>query len=553
MSTEVTKKREEDKLLNLKTQSGFEPKSVYGPEDVKGMDYKRDLGDPGEYPYTRGRFRDGYRNKLWLKHTAFGMENIEKSVDWLKWLLEAGMGGIRFTTDSCNQLGSDMDHPLVKDTLGCGGPPYCSQRDFERQLEGISLVGLGIDFPCATAAWNNILCYCSLMNLAEKRGMNIAEMRGSCNGDPLHAEAIDSTAPHPLDVTFKMVIDLIEFSSKNTPLWHPLVPCGYDMRESGIDTVQEVAFILAERIAYIEAAMARGVPFDKIRAPLQFSGEIDFFETICKMRAARRMWARIAREKYGATNPQTLRPNCSINCAGSSMMAQQPIFNAIRLTGELIAGVLGGAGSLEMKGFDEPLGLPSQDAEVINLGIAQIVTHEMNVPLVTDPLGGSYYVEWLTNKIEEEALKLMKQIEDMGGFKAAVEKGWAQAEVKKAALKRQSELNNKELIKVGVNAFEHLAKDEIPVRLYYYDNPEKNAAQLLAEFKAFKASRNMAKVREGLLALKAAATRKENLIPHIMRALKVDATYGEVMGTIRIASGYTWDAYDMVQVPDFMK
>jgi len=327
------------------------------------------------------------------------------------------------------------------------------------------------------------------------------------------------------------------------------------MRESGIDTIQEVAFVLSLRIESTDELLRRGIPFENVgpRMPLQFSGEIDFFETVCKLRAARRIWAKLVRNRYKSNDQRSMRPPTSINCAGSSLTAQQPVLNIVRLTGEVMASVLGGAQAIEHKAFDEPLALPGEDSENISYGIHQIIAHEMNIPLVTDPLGGSYYVEWLTSKIEEEATKLMKQIEDVGGVRAAIKKGQLQAEVKKAVLNRQKEIDNRDVIKVCVNAFQHLSQPEMPVRLYEYKNAETSIKGVVDECVSYKQNRDTAGVRDALLNLRAETQAGTNLIPALLEVFDSGTTYGEAMGMIREGMELKYDAFDLIERPSFLE
>ena len=551
---ELQMQREKDRLITFQTQSGFKPKDVYGPEDIEEIDYSRDIGNPGEYPFTRGRYNGMYRNLLWIKHTAFGFQSAEKTNEWLKWQIERGMTSARITPDANNIGGIDPDHPLARDIIGHGSAPIYSLSCLEKQLDGISLLGGGVEFNTAISPWDDVCKYSMFLGLAEKRGVDWGILRGAMVNDPLHTYACDICTWQPFELAWKLTIDSLEFSAKHTPNFHPIAPCGYDMRETGIDVVQELAFVLSERLEYIDAVMERGIPFEEIghRIPLQFSGEIDFFETVCKLRAARRMWAKIAKERYNAKDPKSMTAPCSINCAGDSMIAQQPIFNIIRLTIESMASVFGGVQALELKGFDEPIALPSKDAEIINMGINNIIAHEANIPLVADPLGGSYYVEWLTNKLEEEATKLMKKIEDMGGFTAAIKKGWIQEQVREAVLERQKEIDNKEVIKVCVNAFQNLAEEEIPIRLYEYEEQEGNVARILEECRRFKEERDTGRVKGVLMNLRASVKRDENLILPLMEAFKADATYGEALGVIREAMGYSFDPFNLVERPSFL-
>jgi len=551
---EVAMDIDSDQLLTGRTQSGFEVKKIYGPEDIEDLIYNQDMGTSGNVPYTRGKYKDMYRGRLWTKQKTIGFQSGEKTCDRIRWQIEKGITSVRIVPDALNMGGVDADHPLVKDTLGHGGPPRYAMHILEEELEGVSLLGGLFEFNAAIAPWNDVCIYCMFVGIAEKRGVDLAKLRGAMVNDPIHTYGFEMCVWQPFDMAMKLTVDSMEFAAKHTPLWHSVCPCGYDMRETGVDVVQELALVLAERIVYIDAVMERGVAFEDIapRIPLAFSGEIDFFEQICKLRAARRMWAKICKERYGITDPHTMRASCNIKTAGSSMTAQQPIYNVIRIVVEALSGVLGGVNSIELSGFDEALALPSRDAEIINMGIHNILAHETGVPLVADPLGGSYYIEWLTNKIEEEAFAYLERINEMGGVVKAFQKGWIQEEVRKAILKRQEELDKKERIQVGVNALEELADEEVPVRLYEYTNQEASTEQMLQECIEFKKSRDMEGVKRGLLDLRDSVNKDENLMRPIIEAFKMDATYGEVLGVIREAMGFKYDPFDMVDRPDFI-
>jgi methylmalonyl-CoA mutase N-terminal domain/subunit len=300
--------------------------------------------------------------------------------------------------------------------------------------------------------------------------------------------------------------------------------------------------------------MARELSFDSVgpEIPLEFACEIDFFETICKIRAARRMWAKLSKERYGAKTLREMTAPASVQLAGSSMIKNQPIFNIIRLTSEAISAVLGGVQAMQLIGFDEPLAIISYDGGLINAGIEEIVGHETGIPLVVDPLGGSYYVEWLTKKIEDEAWKIITQIEKAGGFRKSFEKGLIQKDIKKSIIERQKRMDRKEIIKVCDNEFQHLAEEEIPIRTLEYKDPAKNSAKILYEFKAFKQSRDTGKVKEALLKIQSAVKSGENVIEPIKNAYKADATMGETVGVLNEAMGHGYDPFDMIKRPEFL-
>ena len=549
--------RGRDRLKRYRTQSGFSVKPVYYKEDISGIDMEKDLGVPGSFPYTRGRHPEMYRKLLWLKHKSVGFQKEDRTGDREKLYIKIGMAGLRLAPSHATQVAVDPDHPLAKNDIGHSGPPRYSLKALEKEFHGIALPGEGggtIEVPNAPGP-SDVCIYTLLIALAEKRGVDISKFRGSGVNDPIESHIIGWLDVHPLELGYKLTIDSMEFSVKNTPLFIPVSPCAYNLRESGINVIQELAFNMAERIAYIDGVIERGVKFEEIgsRIPLAFSGEIDFFETICKLRAARKMWAKIAQERYKVTDVKYLGAKCNIKTAGSSLTAQQPINNIARITLESLSGVLGGVQSIECCGYDEPLSLPSEEAEQINMGISNIIAHESGVPLVADPLGGSYYVEWLTDKIEREATSLLQKILDMGGILEAVKKGWAQEEVSKAALEYQMEINEKKRIVVGVNEFKVSKEDEVPMPSeFVFHDAEVVQKKVLEEIAHFKKTRDTEEVASSLREVYKKALKGENLIRPMVDAFKTNATMGEVMGVIREGMGFSYDPFGMIKRPDFL-
>ena len=360
--------------------------------------------------------------------------------------------------------------------------------------------------------------------------------------------------PFDFEVPWRLTMDAIEYSAKFTPHFHPVVPCGYNMSENGITCMQELAYIICIRMEYINAAIERGLSFDSVgpEIPLEFACEIDFFETICKIRAARRMWAKLSKERYGAKTLREMTAPASVQLAGSSMIKNQPIYNIIRLTSEAISAVLSGVQAMQLIGFDEPLSIISYDGGLINAGIEEIIAHETGIPLVVDPLGGSYYVEWLTKKIEDEAWRIIERIEKAGGFRKALESGMIQGEIHQSIIERQDRMDRKEIIKVCENDFEHLAEEQIPIRTLEYKDPAKNSAKILSEFNTFKQNRNLGNVKASLKKIQTAVKEGKNVIGPIKDAYKADATMGETVGIINEAMGHGYDPFGMVEKPNFL-
>lgn len=570
------------RLSDDTTQSGFEVKVVYGPEDVAHLHPQEDIGRPGQYPFTRGTYPQMYREKLWVRgavpggvaHIGEGGYTSREAVSALRRLAQVGVitSGMRFGGDYHSLACIDPDHPLVKYDLGrgCGMPQYSPYQWFaldrgthRHRLARAAFSGevvWEIGHACGPA---DVCAYTMILALGEIMGWDASNLRGSAVNDPIHTHITGAMNwKQPLELGFKLAVDMMEYAVHHTPKFRPTNGgCGYDLREAGIDTKQELAFVLASRIAYTDAVLERGITFQEFghRPPLAFSGEIDFFETICKLRAARRMWARIARDRYGA-DPRTMKcPPCNTNLAGSSMYPQQPIFNVIRNTIEALASILGGVNGMELKGYAEAETAPPIEASIINTAIEGIIAEETGIPLTADPLGGSYYVEWLTEKIEREATALLQEILDRGGILECIRQGWVQAQVEQAAAERQRELEERRKARVGVNILTGLNEFEIPLpRLPLQPvNPDSGYTRAqerwFQEFQAFKENRDMTAVVNTLRALHRTAAAGQNVIRPMIDAWKARCTIGEIVGVIREGMGFTYDPFNMVQRPAYIE
>ncbi len=544
-----------DKLRTEELFSGILPKDKYEKEDI--AEFEDEIGRVGEYPFTRGRFPRGYRHKLWLRQQAFGYVSPEESNKYLRYLIDKGLQELRFSPDNFNLACVDPDHPMVENTIGFIGIPCFSIHQMETVLDGVDLSDVFIDFNGAVTV-DDVLKYCMLLGVAERRGMNVADLRGAMVNDPLHAYGFGTNStPFNFEVPWKVTIDSIEYSAEHTPDWHPVVPCGYNMSENGITCIQELAYIICIRMEYINAAISRGVAFEKVgpEIPLEFACDIDFFETICKIRAARRMWAKLSKERYGASTVKEMTAPASVQMAGSSMIKNQPIYNIIRLSSQLISAVLGGVQGVQLIGFDEPLAIISYDGGLINAGMEEIIAHETGIPQVVDPLGGSYYVEWLTKKIEDEAWVLIDKIEKLGGFRKAVETGYIENEVKKSLVERQRRIDSKKIIKVCENEFLDLADEEIPIRILDYnrEKQEENIRKVMNDYYELKRTRDTEKTKKALQKIEQAVKDGKNVIAPIKEAWKADATTGEIAGILNEAMGFGYDPFGMIEKPEYLK
>jgi methylmalonyl-CoA mutase N-terminal domain/subunit len=542
-------------LLRDATQSDLRVKPVYGPAEVEGLDYERDIGDPGAYPYTRGPYRNMYRDRLWVKSLIVCYATPQETNRAFKKYIAAGQTGLRVLTDTSTLSGVDPDHPLARYDIMCNGNPTFALTEYETMLDGIPLENVDIESANSTPS-GSFFTYIFLVSLMEKRGLEVASLRGTNINDPIHAYVVYGTPEFPYDLAKRANQDLIEFGVENTPRYHPCTPCGYDMRDMGIDTIQEVAFVLANAIQYYGDAIAeRGIDPNELR-PMVFSmsSESDFFETVCKFRATRRMWARIVREQLGATNPRAMACRIGIRTAGNSIYPQKPINNTARVTLQILSAVLGGVQSIDPSGVDEPFGLPSEESRLFELDAQHIITHEANVPLVADPLGGSYYVEALTNQIEERAAVLLGEIDERGGMWDCLKSGWLQGQFDATTVRIHSEIDKGERPIIGVNSFhgEDGPISQLIRESAYKVPPDEKRYGAIDRVQKLRASRDQDPVREALVALGHAARQGQNLVRPALEAAKAYATVGEMIGAMRLGCGYSYDAYGQVEGPDFL-
>jgi methylmalonyl-CoA mutase N-terminal domain/subunit len=548
---EIVVERDGSRIVTFETQSGIPVKGVYTGEDLDNVNYDRDLSLPGEYPYTRGIYPEMYRKRLWLKSIIVCDETPRATNQKYKKLISRGQTGLRIVGDIPTSLAIDPDHPLGTLDVASNGCPVFALSELDEYLDGIPLED--VDFESAFggphAAFN---LYSMLIAVCENRGSDISKLRGSCINDPIHSLGCHVFNNYPLEVGKRLNEDLTEFAVRYTPKWHPFVGCGYDTREAGVTAIQEMAFIIASVIEYCDAALKRGVDFRQLGSKITFSvsSEIDFFETIAKVRATRRIWAGIARERYGASS-EFCKCLFAIRPAGDSLTAQQPINNISRIVIETLAGVFAGAQSLDLPGFDEPFGIPSEAAELINLDLQHIITYETGIPLAVDPLGGSYYVEWLTNTFDIEIKKLLNEIKEMGGMYTALSKGWVEEQVRKASIDRQEEIEKKKRIVVGINEFQLPKEKEFPIPLYKHDLRDARE-EAIAKLKRFREVRDTGGVKAALLNLRGDASGSKNLVRPAIEAFKAGATIGEVTGMIREGMGYSYDHFGAVERPTFL-
>ncbi len=556
---DVTKRVDFDRsfggMVRTETQGGIPVKVVYTPEDVKELKYERDLADPGKYPYTRGIYPEMYRNKLWIKSFIVCYSTPEETNRAFKDYIASGQTGLRLLADLPSQIGIDPDHPSAWNSMMCGGMSVFSLAAYESMLDGIPLEN--VDYELANSSISSgLFWYCLLVALMEKRGAAIANLRGNNINDPFHAELVYQCPDFPIEVARRVVLDLIEFGVRNTPKWYAWAPNGVDPEQSGMTATQELAVCLGIAIAvYRDIIRERQLKLDDIGATVcSLDAEIDFFETIAKFRAARRMWAKIAEERLGATTKRAMSLRIGIRTSGISLQAQKPLNNAARVTLQMLSCVLGGINSIDASSIDEAIGLPSKEARMFNLDTQHIITHEANVPLVADPLGGSYYVEWLTNKIEEGAYKYLEEIDNRGGMWECLKSGWLRGQMLRSAAKVQQEISTGKRLIVGMNAFQG---EEGPInravkRTSYRVPSKKLRLQTIAAVKKLKKMRDQQIVASALKEAYQAAKQNRNIVRPVIEAAKAYATIGEVVGVIRMAYGYSYDPMGEISAPGFI-
>ena len=511
-----------------RTISDLPLQAVYGPADIAGLDVDRDLGEPGSYPYTRGIHPNMYRDRLWTMRQFAGFGTARQTNERYRFLLAQGQTGLSVAFDMPTLMGYDSDAPQARGEVGKCGVAVDSVRDMERLFEGVDMgaitTSMTINGPAPIALAQYIVA-------AENKGIPREKLGGTLQADILKEYIAQKEWIFPPRPHVKLIVDMIAFCTTELPRWNTISISGYHIREAGSTAVQELAFTLADGFAYVEAAIAAGIDVDAFAPRLSFffNSHIDFFEEICKFRAARRIYARRMRERYGARDPRSLTLRFHTQTAGCSATAQQPENNIVRVAFEALAAVLGGTQSLHTNSMDEVLALPTEKSVEIALRTQQVLAYETNVTNVVDPLGGSYYVEALTDKIEREVEAYFAQIEEYGGVVEAIEAGFFQREIAEASYRYQRSLETGERVIVGVNAFETQAEAAPLDLLKIGAEVEREQATSVA---ALRAERDAANVGAALNAVRAACTHGSNIMPPLIDAVRALATEGEIIETM---------------------
>ncbi len=514
------------------TASSEPVERLYTPDDVADMDYARDLGMPGEYPYTRGIHATMYRGRVWTMRMFAGFGTAEETNQRFKYLLEQGQTGLSVAFDLPTLMGYDTDAPEALGEFGKCGVAISSLADMERLFEGIPMgkvsTSMTINAPAA-------IIWAMYIAAAEKQGFRQEELRGTIQNDILKEYIAQKEYIFPPEPSMRLVTDTIEYGSKHLPLWNTISISGYHIREAGSTAAQELAFTLSDGLEYVRWALARGLKIDEFAPRLSFffNSHNDFFEEIGKFRAARRIWARETKETFGAKNPRSWLLRFHTQTAGCTLTAQQPEINVVRVTIQALAAVLGGTQSLHTNSLDEALALPSEKAVTIALRTQQIIAEESGVTNTIDPLGGSFFVEAMTNRLEKQAYDYFRRIEEMGGVLPAIEKGFFQKEISEAAYRYQQEIDEGRRHIVGVNIYNDNKPYEVPLLEM---DPEGYKRQV-ARLNEVRAKRDKGRVGQTLDRLRIAAQGTENMMPYILDAVRAYATLGEIVGVLKEVFG----------------
>ena len=513
----------------LFANSGGEVEPLYTALDVPNAD----LGVPGEFPFTRGIHPTGYRGRLWTMRQFAGFGSARDTNARYKFLLARGQTGLSVAFDFPTLMGYDSDHIRAEGEVGKCGVAISSLQDMETLFDGIPLDKVSTSMTINGPA---IILFAFYVAAAERQGVPSEVLRGTIQNDILKEYMAQHAWVYPVEPALRLVVDCFEWAAKHTPKWNTISISGYHIREAGSTAAQELAFTLADGFTYVERALARGLNVDEFAGQLSFFWDVhnDFFEEIAKMRAARRIWARHMKERYGARHPRSWMMRFHSQTAGVTLTAQQPLNNIPRVAYQALAAVLGGTQSLHTNSMDETLALPTEEAVQVALRTQQILAFETGVPNVVDPLGGSYYIESLTDSLEAEAESLFEQVVAVGGVVRALETGWLQRRIAESAARQQWEQEQRRRLTVGVNAFESESGDELTIPLLQIDD---TVIEQTARLAALRANRDAARVEQALARLSATAATSQNVLPAIIDAAKADCTLFEIRNAMEKVFG----------------
>ncbi len=531
-NVEQTLNKRPERKPDFVNTSGVPIKRVYTPLDHTDDDYLSEISLPGEFPYTRGVQPTMYRGRYWTMRMYAGFATAEESNSRYKFLLEQGQTGLSVAFDLPTQIGYDSDSEMSIGEVGKVGVAIDSLKDMETLFDGIPLDKVSTSMTINAPAAVLLAMYIAV---AEKQGVAPDKLRGTIQNDILKEYSSRGTYIFPPKPSMRIITDIFSYCAASVPLWNTISISGYHIREAGSTAVQEVAFTLANGIAYVEAAQRAGLDVDAFgpRLSFFFNAHLDFFEEVAKFRAARRLWAKIMKERFNAKNPRSLMVRFHTQTAGCTLTAQQPKNNIVRVAFQALSAVLGGSQSLHTNSMDEALCLPSEEAVQIALRTQQLIANETGVADTVDPLGGSYYVESMTSEICDRAEEYIKKIDDIGGAVDAIEQGYVQREIQDSAYKYQREIEREERVVIGLNKFQ--VEEEKPTNLLRVD-PSVRVDQI-ERLKALKSSRDETGVQKSLANLKQRAEGNDNLLPYILEAVKTYATLGEICDVLREVFG----------------
>jgi methylmalonyl-CoA mutase N-terminal domain/subunit len=551
MDTQINLERDKDGLVRDATQSHIKVKPVYRPEDIKDLVYEKDIADSGCVPFTRGLYKTMYRDRLWLKSFIVSYATPEETNEAFKSYIKNGMNDLRLLADLPTQSGIDPDHPASWNSMMCGGVATYAMPVYEKMLEGLPLEGVTYE-----TAHDNVSCsiyfHALLVAIMEKRGFDPKNLRGSGICDPIRAKLVYAAPDWPTDINRRVCMDHVEYTMRHTPKWKAAAPNGVDPCQGGMHAIHEIGGVVAFASAVIEDLKERGLTIDDYGSMVvSLDAESDFFETICKFRAIRKVWARVAEKRFGAKTDKAKMMKIGIRTSGLSLQWQKPLNNAARVTLQILSCVFGGVNSIDASSIDEAIGLPSYEARMFNLDTQHIIAHEANIPLVADPLGGSYYVEWLTNYFALECEKYLAEIDERGGVYECLESGWLSHLMEQNRLRIQREKENCERLIVGVNSFKG---EEGPINraisdcAYKVPTEEQRRARA-EEVIAFKNGRDYAKLGPALKQLYADTVSGKNISEAVIAAVKEGMTLGEMCGIVRLGYGLEYDPMGQLETP----
>ncbi|NQT78923.1 MAG: methylmalonyl-CoA mutase [Candidatus Aminicenantes bacterium] len=518
------KKPKSEELKEVILESGIKVKPVYSPEDIKDINFEKEIGQPGDYPFTRGIHPFMYRKRPWTMRQYSGFGTAKETNERFKWLLEQGQTALNVAFDLPTQLGLDSDDPFAEEEVGRVGMAIDTFKDLEEAFTDIPINRISTSLTINPVASVMLAMY---LVVAEKQGVPWDQIRGTTQNDILKEYIGRGTWIFPVEPSIRLIGDMVEFCSKNVPKFNPFSVCGYHIRESGATPVQEMAYAFEIAITYIQEVLTRGLNIDDFAGRIAFNFDIhgNLWEQVAKFRAGRRLWAKILKERFGAQNPRSMTLRMIAGGGGGGLTIQQPENNIVRGAYYALISALSGTQTMALCSYDEAYTIPSKKAALLSLRTMQILADEMGLKDTVDPLGGSYYVEWLTDKIEKKIVKCMKKVGEIGGMVKAIESGYIQREVSRQAYIREKKVQSGEITKIGVNKY--VMEEEKANIIFHPFNP-KVAEEQKKKLKEIKTQRNNNEVKNALGRLKEAAQTSENVMPHILRAVKSYTTLGEI-------------------------